>query len=101
MRRAYTAHATPVRHGLTGTLTQSSTTLLTSYGICCDVYVCTAGEGMSAEDRAAVDAAMTAVKNKCFEAVVKGVLHVHNTTIDANGKEKPLTESMVKNYINR
>jgi hypothetical protein len=56
---------------------------------------------MSAEERAAAEAAMTAVKNQCFEAIVKGVLHVHNKTIDANGKEVALTGPIVKRYLNR
>lgn len=56
---------------------------------------------MSAEDRAAVEAAMTGVKNECYAAIIKAVLHVYNTTIDANGKDKALTASTVKNYLNK
>lgn len=56
---------------------------------------------MSAEDRAAVEAAMTAAKNQCYAAIVKAVLHVHNKTIDASGKDKALTEPQVKKYLNQ
>jgi ribosomal protein S20 len=59
------------------------------------------GESVSAEDRTAVEATMTAVKNKIYAAITKGVLHVHNKTIDASGKDKALTEPQVKKYLNQ
>lgn len=56
---------------------------------------------MSAEDRAAVEDAMTSVKNDCYAAIIKAVLHVYNTTVDVNGKDKALTKQRVQNYLNR
>lgn len=60
-----------------------------------------AAESMSAEDRAAVEDAMTSVKNDCYAAIIKAVLHVYNTTVDVNGKDKALTKQRVQNYLNR
>lgn len=72
---------------------------------CCCITRCTlsshnaaAAAGLTAEEKAALEVQITAVKNACYDAVIKSVLHVHDTYID-RGYQLELDEVEIKDVI--